>query len=250
MPTFGSLFSGIGGLDLGLERAGWECRWQVEIDSFCRRVLTKHWPDVPKYEDVKVLDGSELEPVDLLAGGFPCQDVSHAGTRVGLDGARSGLWVEFARLVRVVRPRLVLVENVPGLFGRGFGTVLGDLAALGCDAEWGVLSACMFGAPHARERVFIVAHPRRNAGAEGRAPDAGAGDAQPQHCQLAGGRGPLVLVGEPARCVDTWASDAHVDRMAYGIPGRVDRVRAVGNAVVPQVAEWLGRRLLTALEAA
>ena len=105
--TFGSLFAGIGGLDLGLERAGMECRWQVEIDEFCRKVLAKHWPEVPKYGDIGKLTGEELEPVDLICGGFPCQDLSQAGRRAGLEGDRSGLWFEFARIVGVLRPRWV-----------------------------------------------------------------------------------------------------------------------------------------------
>lgn len=160
MLSFGSLFTGIGGMDLGLERAGWECKWQVEIDPYCRQVLAKHWPDVPRFEDVRGVTGDQLEPVDLIAGGFPCQDVSQAGKRtVGIDGARSGLWSEFARIIRVLRPRLVLVENVPGLAVRGLGRVLGDLAALGYDAEWSCISAADVGAPHLRRRIFLLAAP-------------------------------------------------------------------------------------------
>src|SRR5215510_9060927 len=115
MLTFGSLFAGIGGIDLGLERAGMECRWQVEIDPFCRQILAKHWPEVKRYDDIRKLAASDLEPVDLMAGGFPCQDLSQAGKRAGIEGTRSGLWFEFARLVRGLRPRYVLIENVPGL---------------------------------------------------------------------------------------------------------------------------------------
>src|SRR5688572_14262480 len=127
---FGSLFAGIGGIDLGLERAGMKCAWQVELDPFCRRVLAKHWPDVARYEDVREVGAHNLEPVDLIAGGFPCQDISNAGKRAGIDGERSGLWSEYARIVRELRPRYVLVENVTALLGRGIGRVLGDLAAL------------------------------------------------------------------------------------------------------------------------
>ena len=126
-PTFGSLFAGIGGIDLGLERAGWECKWQVEIDDYCQRVLAKHWPDVPRFGDITSLDGSELAPVDMIVGGFPCQDLSVAGKREGIKGDRSGLFFELARLLRVVRPRYVLLENVPGLLARPewMGAVLG-----------------------------------------------------------------------------------------------------------------------------
>lgn len=154
----GSLFSGIGGLDLGVEHAtGGRTVWQVEADEWCRSVLARHWPDARRYDDVRTV-GEELERVDIIAGGFPCQDVSVAGKRAGITGGeRSGLWSEFARIVRVVRPRIVAVENVAGLLSLEFGRVLGDLAALGYAAEWGVFRASDAGAPHRRERVFVLA---------------------------------------------------------------------------------------------
>ena len=160
MLTIGSLFSGIGGLEKGLEDAGLgPVLWQCEIDPFCRQVLARHWPDAKRYEDVRTID--ETAPrVDLLCGGFPCQDISNAGARAGIDGERSGLWAEFARCIRVLRPHVVVIENVSGLLGRGMGRVLGDLAALGYDAEWSTVRAEYVGAPHRRERVFIVAHAR------------------------------------------------------------------------------------------
>ena len=111
----GSLFSGIGGFDLGLERAGFTISWQVEIDPYCQRVLAKHWPNVTRYGDITAMDWTTVQPVDLLCGGFPCQDLSFAGKRAGIDGARSGLWSEYVRAIRHLRPRYVLVENVPGL---------------------------------------------------------------------------------------------------------------------------------------
>ncbi len=157
--TFGSLFSGIGGLDLGLERAGMECKWQVEQDEFCRKVLTKHWPYVPKYVDVRFI--KELAYVDLICGSFPCQPVSVAGKQAGTDDDR-WLWPEFARIIRLVRPRCALIENVPGLLtannGGAMAEILGDLAALGYDAEWDCVSAESVGAPHLRWRVFVVAY--------------------------------------------------------------------------------------------
>lgn len=159
MRTVGSLFSGIGGLDLGLERAGWSVRWQVENDNYCRKVLDLRWPDVPKFGDVHELTGGELEPVDLIAGGFPCQPVSIAGRRRGQDDER-WLWPEFARILRVLRPRFVLVENVAGLLVRGMGDVLGDLASLGFDAEWDSIPAAAVGAPHLRYRVLVVGYAR------------------------------------------------------------------------------------------
>lgn len=228
--TVGSLFSGVGGIDLGLQRAGFDIRWQVEIDEWCRRVLTKHWPDVPKYGDITELRGDELEHVDLIAGGFPCQDVSQAGLRAGIDGERSGLWREFARMVGVLRPRYVLVENTPGLLARGMGRVLGDLAALGYDAEWSVVSACAMGAPHTRERVFILAYPDRVRC-----------DRRTRNVRPAG-RAESPNGGE-------WGREPGVCRVAPRLPSRVDRVRGLGNAVVPQVAQWVGERIM-AMEAA
>ena len=162
--AFGSLFAGIGGLDLGLERAGMICKWQVEVNDYATKVLEKHWPDVARFRDVRECGAHNLEPVDLICGGFPCQDVSLAGKRAGLEGERTTLWSEFARIIREIRPRWVLAENVPGLLssdsGRFFGRVLGDLAACGYDAEWDTIPACAVGAPHRRYRVFVVA--RRN----------------------------------------------------------------------------------------
>jgi DNA (cytosine-5)-methyltransferase 1 len=156
--TFGSLFAGIGGFDLGLERAGMQCEWQCEIDPYARRVLEKHWPDVRRYDDVRTMLDYKPHAVDLICGGFPCQDISNAGRRAGIDGERSGLWSEYARIIGTLRPRYVLVENVAALLGRGIGRVLGDLSSLGYDAEWHVISAASVGAPHVRERVWIVAN--------------------------------------------------------------------------------------------
>src|SRR6185312_5367478 len=155
----GSLFAGIGGFDLGFERAGFKTIWQVEIDSFCRRVLAKHFPEAERFEDVRDCGKHNLRPVDVICGGFPCQDISNAGKRAGIDGERSGLWSEFARIIGELRPRFVVVENVAALLGRGMGRVLGDLAEIGYDAEWQVISAAEMGALHLRERVWIVAYP-------------------------------------------------------------------------------------------
>lgn len=154
--TLGSLFSGIGGFDLGFERAGYEIKFQVEIDEYCQRVLARHWPDVQRFGDIRTIE--RLPNVDVLCGGFPCQDISHAGKREGIDGERSGLWSEFVRIIRLVRPRYVVVENVSALLVRGMGRVLGDLSASGYDAEWDCIPACAVGAPHRRDRVWIVAY--------------------------------------------------------------------------------------------
>jgi DNA (cytosine-5)-methyltransferase 1 len=160
-PTVGSLFAGIGGFDLGFTRAGFDVSWQVEIDSWCRKVLAKHFPESERFEDVRTVGKHNLSRVDVIVGGFPCQDISNAGLRAGIGGERSGLWSEMHRIIRELQPHFVLVENVAALLGRGMGRVLGDLAALGYDAEWEVVSAADVGAPHLRERVWILAYPRR-----------------------------------------------------------------------------------------
>src|SRR5262252_7182618 len=157
--TVGSLFSGIGGFDLGFQRAGFQIEWQVEIDDYCQRVLAKHWPDVARYGDIRTV--TALPYVDVLCGGFPCQDISNAGKRDGIDGDRSGLWSEMVRIIRLVRPQYVIVENVAALLGRGMGRVLGDLSESGYNAEWDCIPASAVGAPHRRDRVWIVAYARR-----------------------------------------------------------------------------------------
>jgi len=153
----GSLFSGIGGLELGLERSGLgRVAWQCEIDPFCRDVLERHWPEAKRYGDITSLHAPSS--VEVMCGGFPCQDVSLAGKNAGMEnGTRSGLWAEYARLIGEVRPKIVVIENVPGLLQRGLRRVLADLASLGYDAEWAALSAADVGAPHLRRRIFIVA---------------------------------------------------------------------------------------------
>lgn len=159
----GSLFSGIGGLELGLEWAGLgPVAWQVEQDDFCRRVLARHWPNADRsVTDVRQANARNLIPVDLLCGGFPCQDVALHGSGVGLDGERSGLWSEFLRIVRELRPDLVVVENVSALLIRGLDRLLGNLAESGYDAFWRCLRAADVGAPHGRTRIFVVAYAQR-----------------------------------------------------------------------------------------
>jgi len=160
--TFGSLFSGIGGFDLGLERAGLQCQWQVEIDEQCNNVLERHWPAVPQYGDVRECGRHNLTAVDLICGGFPCQDLSVAGKRAGLAGERSGLWFEFHRVVTELGPRWVVIENVPGLLssngGRDFAIILRGLVKCGYGVAWRVLDAQYFGVAQRRRRVFIVGH--------------------------------------------------------------------------------------------
>lgn len=235
--TVGSLFAGIGGFDLGLERAGMEVKWQVEIDPFCGEVLSKLWPLSERFEDVRTV-GSELEPVDVIAGGFPCQDISFAGSGDGLDGERSGLWRQMRRLVGLLRPRYVIVENVAALTARGLGVVLGDLAGLGFDAEWSDLFACEMGCTHPRRRLFVVAYT----------------DSEHGRARL---RDSIARAFRPLQTVDGFASararhkarlanPSKLYRGADGIPDGPQRNRAIGNAVCPDCAEWIGRRILDA----
>lgn len=163
--TFGSLFSGIGGFDLGFEQAGMSCQWQVEIDAKAQAILDRHWPEVRKFGDIRNVGQHNLRAADVICGGFPCQDLSVAGKRAGLSGRRSGLWFEFHRVIKELRPRWVVIENVPGLLssnrGRDFAALLQGLEELRYSASWRVLDAQYFGVAQRRRRVFIVASPER-----------------------------------------------------------------------------------------
>ena len=234
--TFGSLFAGIGGMDLGLERAGMTCRWQVEIDPFCRKVLAKHWPEVPKYGDIRKLNGSELERVDLICGGFPCQDVSRAGYGAGIHGERSGLYREMLRIVRVVRPDLVLMENVAALLDDGLGIVLADLADSGFDAEWSTVSACSMGSTHMRQRVFVMAYAN---GISGRKGIRNSNARQNWAIQEIDG-----FASARTRAKERMENPSELYGGANGVSLGLERNRGIGNAVVPQVAEWIGRRIM------
>ncbi len=263
-----SLFSGIGGLELGLEAAGLgETVAQVECDPYCQRVLAKHWPSARRFSDVKQVSAADLGGAQLYCGGFPCQDVSRLGGGRGLDGERSGLWREYARLVGEGRPEWVVVENVAALVRNGLAVVLGDLAALGYDAWWDCIPAAAVGAPHLRDRLFIVARlahahcdilgeQRRSisARAVGRKEDAkgklptdrgrsraGAPRRQDQF-GLAG-----LPAGFPARSYErqlAWEPP----RSAEGQVLFRQRHRAIGNAVVPQVAYVIGCAIRRTLE--
>lgn len=240
-PAVLELFAGIGGLSLGLERAGFRVVGQVEIDPFCRSILARHWPEVPCHDDARTAAdwwrSHPRPPVDLVAGGFPCQPFSVAGRKRGVADPR-WMWPAMADTIRVVRPRYVLVENVPALprDRAAFGWVLGDLADLGFNAEWSLLSACAVGAPHVRKRLFLVAYPDSIDGPPRMGPD------------LAGNRQAVQRVRDSARAwrdqvarsVETARAD---DRDLDGTAARM--VAAGGNAVVPAVAEHVGRMILT-----
>ena len=167
----GSLFSGIGGFELGIERAikGAETIWQVETNKYCQSILKKHWPNAKIYDDVRNITKDNVEPVDILIGGFPCQSISVAGKQRGLeDEKKSGLWWEFHRIISELRPKIVVMENVPNIVHVGGLHVLGSLAEIGYDSEWTIISAKQFGACHLRKRWFCVAYPNDNASRERR----------------------------------------------------------------------------------
>jgi DNA (cytosine-5)-methyltransferase 1 len=224
--TVGSLFSGIGGLDLGLERAGMRVVWQSEIDPYACRVLARHWPQVPNLGDVTLIDWSSVPRVDLICGGYPCPAFSQVarGRNVAPD-----LWPWMRDAIAVLRPRWVLLENVAAHLGRGFPVVLADLDALGFDAEWDIVTACAFGAAHTRRRLFAVAYPH------GLRESVLAVDGEMAELR------PVAI--DRGRWGIPTADDVRTDD---GVPARVDRLRALGNAVVPQVAEHIGRLIAEA----
>jgi DNA (cytosine-5)-methyltransferase 1 len=358
------LFSGIGGFSLGLERTGgFKTVAFCEIEPFPRKVLAKHWPEVPCYHDVRALTAGRLAAdgigIDVICGGFPCQDISVAGKGAGLAGERSGLWSEYARLIGEIRPRYAIVENVSALLSRGLADVLGDLAALGYDAEWHCIPASAVGAPHRRDRIWIVAYPRseqyegdssedkretaekfliahafggklrhesgrRNGagwageaiasddGTQGivghpiskrlegcfssrdlelqgetqssgpvRVPSAILADTASNGwaegcedsntlCASERGNGVSQLSGGCSEMADAarqllnwsgeagprrgrqfansgwWLAEPNVGRVAHGVPARVDRLKGLGNAVVPQIPELIGHAILAA----
>jgi DNA (cytosine-5)-methyltransferase 1 len=268
------LFSGIGGFSLGLERTGgFKTVAFCEIEPFPRKVLAKHWPEVPCYHDIRDLTADRLAAdgigVDVICGGFPCQDISTAGKGAGLAGERSGLWSEYARLIGELRPQFVIVENVSALLSRGLDRVLGDLAALGYHAEWHCIPASAVGAPHRRDRIWIVAHADswrcEWIGFPQHAQQQGASRCQSDGCGEGRRRQgsnlsdtndsrcieqwrPLPIREENAatQCGDWWATEPDVGRVANGVPSRVDRLKGLGNAVVPQIPELIGRAILTA----
>jgi len=324
--THGSLFTGIGGLDLGAEMAAREFGvkiktiWQVERDPFCLRVLSRHWPDAERHDDIKKVGAHNLERPDIISGGFPCQDISVAGRQRGITGEQSSLWYEMLRIISDVGCRFAIVENVANLLVRGIDEVARGLAEGGYDCEWNTVSARDVGAPHLRKRIFIVAYPSAVADAEGHRiqeswhvdskagkgntpresndssedvadaegeqsdvvndnankrarPEAvsqsgnGSGSEDVADAERSSRKGQQWQVGRMGRerqsfsgngigprsakpCVGLladgvpsglagrgrWLDEPGIGRVTTGIPDRVNKLRALGNAVVPQVA--------------
>jgi DNA (cytosine-5)-methyltransferase 1 len=247
------LFSGIGGFSLGLERTGgFVTKAFCEIEEFPRKVLAKHWPNVPCYGDVRTLTAEQLVrdgigKIDVITGGFPCQDISVAGKQAGIkDGTRSGLWTEIVRLIGELRPQFVIVENVANLLrgpserpGAWFGRVLGDLAECGYDAEWENIPASALGAPHRRERVWIVAYPAEI----GHAGEFLSRYREKSHAKFEA-RTSMLPPYSPAMVK---AEDSYSLRKGDGFSEFMGRLNAYGNAVVPQIPELIGRAILASL---
>lgn len=258
-----SLFAGIGGFDLGLERTGgFKTVAFCEIEPFAVRVLNKNWAGVPVYDDVRTLTGERLAAdgiaVDVICGGFPCQDLSVAGRRAGIEAERSGLWTELARLVREIRPQYVLVENVGGLLagpseypGRWFGRVLGDLAEIGYDAEWDCIPAAAIGAPHLRDRVWLMAYPQQEQRVRPVFDADHAAETARRNATEWLQNGVRPEMGTPLRSIPgRWMDQPDPVGVADGVSDWPHRLAALGNAVVPQIPELIGRAILQTMEAA
>ena len=280
------LFAGIGGFTLGLERAGFETVAFCEIDPYAKKVLRKNWPEVPIYDDVRAITADRLAAdgirVDVITGGFPCQDISTAGRQAGIEGERSGLWSECARLLGEIRPRYAIFENVTNLLngdgGDWFKRVLGDISAIGYDAEWHCIPASAIGAHHHRDRIWIIAYPNCSdntrfnespsqrsgqitlKGSEyfgRRSGEQNVADTECQHRRdneqlessasewTASATHTAAICENIARTTGQtlWRSEPDVGRVANGVPARSHRLKCLGNAVVPQIPELIGRAI-------
>ena len=276
----GDLFSGIGGFSLGLEWAGFETAWFVEKDEFCQKVLNKHWPDVPKYGDIydfiEKIKRGEIEPVDIITGGFPCQPFSQAGKREGKEDDRY-LWPAMLEVISLLRPTWVIGENVAGILNMGFEDMLLELEGKGYRTESFIIPACAVNAPHRRDRVWIIAHTGREHGkrptlrgksegqvsgqedapvserpdchdGKGDAPDTGDKGLQGGKRASAHGEGQTTH-GPVAECSSAWddpwiEAATRLCRISHGVPNRVDRLKSLGNAVVPHIPYIIGKMIM------
>lgn len=260
-----ALFAGAGGGILGGHLLGWRCVCAVEYDKYARNVLLARQrdgclPKFPIWDDVRIFNGKPWRGVvDVVSGGFPCQDISSAGKGAGIEGARSGLWKEMARIIGEVRPQYAFVENSPLLIRRGLTTVLGDLAEMGYDAVWGIVSAADCGAPHLRKRIWILAcatskrqRETRPSGKQSKKRTSSSSNVFNSVCtRLEGQRKQSVGVESQQRDVGNsswWQIEPDVGRVANGVAARVDRLRCVGNGQVPIVAATAWRELMALME--
>jgi DNA (cytosine-5)-methyltransferase 1 len=233
--TVGSLFSGIGGFDYGLEKAGMKVIWQSEIDPYSSAVLKKHWPNIPNIGDITKIDWNTIKRPNILCGGYPCQPFSFAGFRKGNNDPRH-LWPEFKKAIRILRPDYTIMENVRGHLNLGFKEVLKDLTDIGYNAEWQVIPASTVNAPHKRERLIIVAYAK--SGNERNTESQSMVTSSKQTTKFR----KQNSTKKPK--IYRWKSEPNVGRVADGIPFRVDRLKGLGNALVPQVAEYVGKLII------
>ena len=269
----GSLFSGIGGIEIGFEKQGFETEWFIESEPYAQAILRKRFPQAKIYGDIKKVNFRTIPRVEILTGGFPCQDISYAGKGVGIKGSRSSLWKHYLRAISEIRPRIALIENVPALRSRGLDTVLCDLSSIGYDAEWYCISASTIGALHKRDRIFIFAYPNSNGNGlnntsnnEEKEEIRGKqqGDVPSECSKIDGDRDVSNTNKEGLQgCKETrdiesnrkkgkqqltrqsgyWKAEPKLGRVANGISNRVDRIKCLGNAVVPQVAEVFAKAI-------
>lgn len=266
------LFSGIGGFSLGLERAGMETIAFCESDKDCHKVLNKHWPKVPIFNDIKKLNGREFKEVSVLCGGFPCQDISVAGKKKGLKGERSGLWYQYLRLISEVRPKYAIIENVSNLRSKGLGQIIKDLWEIGYDCEWHILSASNIGAVHPRERTWIIAYPdsavlweqsRWGQWKKWKSSPFSGIVSEEREAKATDPLGTLRLwesFASKEKSSRWWTTTSSslsdwpktqppVCGMDDGLSGGLDkdrrvRIKQLGNSVVPQIVELIGRRIM------
>lgn len=250
MIKIGSLFSGIGGFELGLERAipNSQTVWQCEQNQFCQQILAKHWPNAVLYDDVRTIN-NQVEPIDILCGGFPCQSISVAGKMEGLENEnKSGLWWEMWRIIGNLRPRIVIMENVSNIIRLGGSDVVGSLTQIGYDTEWAIIRADQFGAPHQRSRWFCVAyqtpHPVGERLQEDQTIPIGFSSNQTGIRSKNSSGGDVDGGNSRGNYWEQFPTQSAICRGNDGISNRVDRVRALGNAIVPQCSEWIGLQIL------
>lgn len=261
----GELFAGIGGFGLGLERSGMKVAWQVEKDDFCNKVLAKHWPDVKRYGDIYECGKHNLESVDLICGGFPCTPFSQAGKRRGKEDDRY-LWPEMVRIISELKPRWVIGENVVGILNMGFEDMLSALGNIGYEIEVFVIPACAVDAQHRRDRVWIVAntnsgrwlpgnkeiqHNKKNNGKREISSTAtGEGSNVSNSNKFNGNKSRFRTSKIPQfeasglQRLRNWESEPGIRRVVDGVPNRLHRLKCLGNAVVPQIVEVIGKAIL------
>ena len=266
----GSLFSGIGGIEIGFEKQGFNTSWFVEYEPYAQAILRKRFPETIIYGDITTINFTTVPRVDILTGGFPCQDISNAGKRAGIEGSRSSLWKHYLRAIREIRPKYALIENVSALSSRGLDVVLSDLAQIGYDAEWYNLSASSVGAHHRRERLFIIAYPNSSRHIHRESEEQSAERRKYAQRELESSckdvdysnssrfKQSKYKQSEESSNKRTsknnewntefeskglWSFEPKLGRVANGISNRLERIRCLGNAVVPQVAEVFAKAI-------